>query len=60
VFRNLSNVRTQTVAAQGRILDVDYASESATMTMNQMLMQSGTAMLKQSNSMSQMVMALVQ
>lgn len=60
VFRNLSNVHTHTATAQGRILDTDYAAESAKLTMNQMLMQSGTAMLKQSGSMAQMVMSLVQ
>ena len=53
---------TQVLATQaaGRITDVDYASETSTMTTNQMLMQAGTAMLKQSNSMSQMVMSLMQ
>jgi len=60
VFRNLSNMRTNSVAAQGRILDTDYAIESAEMAKNQMLMQSNTAMLKQSNSLSQTVMSLLQ
>jgi flagellin len=45
VYRNLSNVHTNTLAAQGRVMDTDYATESAAMTMQQMLMQSGTAML---------------
>ena len=57
---NLSNVSANTQAAAGRIMDVDFATESANMTSKQMLMQAGTAMLKQSNSMSSMVMSLLQ
>jgi len=60
VYNNLSNVSTNTQNATGRIMDVDFATESAKMTSNQMLMQAGTAMLKQSNSMSSMVMSLLQ
>lgn len=59
-FNNLSNISTNTKAAAGRIMDVDFAAESANMTANQMLMQAGSAMLKQSNSMSSMVMSLLQ
>ncbi|EKU81167.1 flagellin, partial [Massilia timonae] len=57
---NLSNISTNTKAATGTIMDVDFASESANMTSNQMLLQASTAMLKQSNSMSSMVMSLLQ
>ena len=60
VYNNLANVSTNTKAATGRIMDVDFASESANMTSNQMLLQAGTAMLKQTNSMSSMVMSLLQ
>ncbi len=60
VYNNLSNISTNSKAAQGLIMDVDFASESANMTSNQMLLQAGTAMLKQSNSMSSMVMSLLQ
>lgn len=60
VFNNLSNMRTNADAAKGRIMDVDYASETANMTAKQMLMQASTSMLKQSNGMSQMVMSLLQ
>ena len=60
VYNNLSNISTNTQAATGRIMDVDFASESAKMTSNQMLMQAGTAMLKQTNQMSSMVMSLLQ
>ena len=60
VYNNLSNISANTQAATGRIMDVDFATESASMTSNQMLLQAGTAMLKQSNSMSSMVMSLLQ
>ena len=60
VYNNLSNISTNTKAATGQIMDVDFASESANMTSNQMLLQASTAMLKQSNSMSSMVMSLLQ
>ncbi|WP_300759007.1 flagellin [Janthinobacterium sp.] len=60
INNNLSNISTNTKAATGRIMDTDYATESSNMTSSQMLLQAGTAMLKQSNSMSQMVMSLLQ
>ena len=60
VYNNLANISTNTKAATGTIMDVDFASESANMTSNQMLLQASTAMLKQSNSMSSMVMSLLQ
>jgi flagellin len=60
VNNNLSNIATNTKAASGRIMDTDFATESSNMTASQMLLQAGTAMLKQSNSMSSMVMSLLQ
>ena len=57
---NLANISTNTESATGRIMDTDFATESASMTSNQMLLQAGTAMLKQSNSMSSLVMSLLQ
>jgi flagellin len=60
VYNNLANVSTNTKNATGRIMDVDFATESSNMTTKQMLMQAGTAMLKQTNSMSSMVMSLLQ
>jgi len=60
VYNNLSNISTNVQNATGRIMDVDFATESSSMTSNQMLMQAGTAMLKQTNSMSSMVMSLLQ
>lgn len=60
VATNLANVSTNTQGASGRIMDTDFATESSNMTASQMLLQAGTAMLKQSNSMSSMVMSLLQ
>ena len=60
VYNNLSNISTNTKTATGRIMDVDFASESASMTSSQMLLQAGTAMLKQSNSQSSLVLSLLQ
>ena len=59
-YNNLGNMIQNTEAAKGRIMDVDYASETSNMTSKQMLMQASTSMLKQSNSMSQMVASLLQ
>jgi flagellin len=47
-------------AAESRIRDADMASEIVEYTKNQILTQSGTAMLAQANSQSQNVLALLQ
>jgi flagellin len=59
VYNNLANMSSNTQAATGRIMDVDFATESSAMTTNQMLMQAGTAMLKQTSSMASMVVSLL-
>lgn len=60
VYNNLSNISTNTQAATGRLIDVDFAAESSNMTQSQMLLQAGTSMLKQSNSISSLVISLLQ
>lgn len=60
VYNNLQNMSTNTSLAKGRIMDVDFASETANMTTKQMLMQASTSMLKQSNSLSQLTLSLLQ
>jgi flagellin len=60
VYNNLSNMSSNAKAATGLIMDVDFATESSNMTSSQMLMQAGTAMLKQTNSMSSLVLSLLQ
>ncbi|GLX12948.1 MULTISPECIES: lateral flagellin LafA [Pseudomonadaceae] len=56
---NLANMKDNTDVARGRIMDADFASESASMTKNSMLMQSGISMLRQSGQMPSMVMSLL-
>lgn len=57
---NLVNMKDNTDVAVGTIMDTDYATEASNMTKQQMLMQTGITMLKQSNSMSSMVSNLLQ
>lgn len=59
-YQNAANLLVNTTAAMGRIVDTDYATESARQATNQMLMQSSAAMLKQSNSLQQMTISLLQ
>ena len=56
---NLSNMKENTDAAKGRIMDADYAEESTLMTKNQMLMQSGMSVLSNSNQMTSLVTSLL-
>ena len=59
VISNLQvSVENQT-AARSRIMDADFAAETATMTRGQILQQAGTAMLAQANQMPNGVMALL-
>ena len=56
---NLANMKDNTELALSNIQDADFASEASSMTRNQMLAQTSMSMLKQSNSMSSMVMSLL-
>lgn len=56
---NLANMKDNTDMAKGRIMDADFAKESANMTKNSMLLQSGISMLKQAGQMPGMVMSLL-
>lgn len=56
---NLANMKDNTDMAKGRIMDADFASESANMSKNSMLMQSGISMLKQAGQMPSMIMGLL-
>ena len=51
-------VENQT-AARGRIMDADFASETANMSRAQILQQAGTAMIAQANQMPQSVLQLL-
>ena len=56
---NLMNVSEFTTAARSRIEDADFAAESARLSKAQVLQQTGTAMLAQANSSSQLVLSLI-
>ena len=58
----ISNVQTTAenlTASRSRIVDTDFASETATLSRNQVLQQAGTAMLAQANAMPQSVLSLL-
>lgn len=57
---NLSNVSGQTSAARSRIMDADFAAETAALSRAQVLQQAATAMLAQSNARPQQVLSLLQ
>jgi len=59
VVANLNTSSENMSAARSRIRDVDYASETAELTRNQILQQAGTAMLAQANQSSQSVLSLL-
>ncbi|MBA4152423.1 MAG: flagellin FliC, partial [Acinetobacter sp.] len=46
-------------AARGRIIDADFAAETATLTRNQILQQAGVAMLSQANALPQAALGLL-
>ena len=58
--RNLANVAENTSAAVGRIMDTDYAAETANLTKAQILQQAATSILAQANAQPQSVLALLQ
>jgi flagellin len=58
-INNLNTSNTNQQAAESLIRDVDFASETSRYTRNQILTQSGTAMLAQANSVPQTVLSLL-
>jgi flagellin len=59
VISNLqTNVENQ-AAARGRIMDADFASETANLSRSQILQQAGTAMVAQANQLPQQVLSLL-
>lgn len=57
---NLMNVSENLSASQSRVMDADFAAETANMTKNQILQQAGVAMLAQSNQLPQAALSLLQ
>jgi flagellin len=56
---NLSTTSENLSASRSRIVDTDFAAETASMTRGQILQQAGTAMLAQANSLPNGVMSLL-
>jgi flagellin len=57
--RNLDNVRENITAAKSRILDADFAAETANLTKSMILQQAGISILSQANALPQSVLALM-
>jgi len=57
---NLQNVSENLSAARSRIMDADFAAETAELTKAQILQQAGVAMLAQANILPQTVLSLLQ
>lgn len=56
---NLQNISENASASRSRIMDTDYAAESANLAKNQIMQQAGTAMLAQANQLPQAVLSLL-
>ncbi len=59
VIRNLDNIRENITAARSRIMDADFAEETAKMTKALILQQAGISVLAQANTVPQNVLALL-
>ena len=60
VVANLQTTSENLSASRSRIVDADFAAETANLTKSQILQQSGIAMLAQANAIPQNVLALLQ
>jgi flagellin len=60
IISNLQQSVENQAAARSRIMDADFASETAAMSRAQILQQAGTAMVAQANALPQQVMRLLQ
>jgi flagellin len=60
VVQTLQVASENAQASRGRIMDADFAKETASMTRGQILQQAGTAMVAQANSMPNNVLSLLQ
>ncbi|MDT8372268.1 MAG: flagellin, partial [Gammaproteobacteria bacterium] len=56
---NLNTAVENLSAARSRIMDADFAAETANLTRAQILQQAGTAMLAQANALPQSVLSLL-
>ena len=60
VISNLSNYNENLDAARSRIMDADFAAETAALSRAQILQQAGVSMLAQANNVPQNVLSLLQ
>jgi flagellin len=58
-IQNLSITAENQTAARGRIMDADFAAETANLARAQILQQAGTAMVAQANAQPQTVLNLL-
>ncbi len=56
---NITALSTNLTASRSRVIDTDYASETADLTRNQILQQAATAMLAQANQMPNVILTLL-
>ncbi|MDH1764444.1 flagellin [Comamonas aquatica] len=56
---NIDIMKENTTAARGRIVDADFATETANLSTAQILQQAGTAMVAQANQLPQNVLSLL-
>jgi flagellin len=56
---NITELSTNLTASRSRVIDTDYASETANLTRNQILQQAATAMLAQANQMPNVILTLL-
>jgi flagellin len=56
---NSANTQANVADAKSRIVDVDFAKETSVMTKNQVLQQTGSAMLAQANQIPQVALSLL-
>ena len=56
---NVTEMATNLSAARSRVIDTDYASETASLTKGQILQQAATAMLAQANQMPNVILTLL-
>ncbi len=59
VINSLTTTTENLTAARSRILDTDFAAETASLTRNQILQQAGVAMLAQANALPNLVLSLL-
>lgn len=57
---NLSNAKINAEASRSRVMDTDYAAETAELARTQIIAQAGIAMLSQANAQPQTVLSLLQ